>query len=113
LSVNGNANTSFVQVKGVSKWFGSLQVLNPVSLDVPEHNVVCLIGASGSGKSTLLRCLNRLEAVERGEITIDGQNVREVYTTALELRCGSSEMIQWPRPHPTSKIVPAAPICQR
>jgi len=72
LSTNGNAS-GFVHVRGVSKWFGPLQVLNGIDLDVPEHNVVCLIGASGSGKSTLLRCLNLLEHVEEGEIVVDGQ----------------------------------------
>lgn len=66
---------AFVQVDGVSKWFGDLRVLNQVSLDVDEHNVVCLIGASGSGKSTLLRCINLLEQVDEGEITVDGQRL--------------------------------------
>jgi polar amino acid transport system ATP-binding protein len=72
LSANGSDRTPFVEVKGVSKWFGDLQVLKQVSLDVTEHHVVCLIGASGSGKSTLLRCLNMLERVEEGQIVIDG-----------------------------------------
>jgi polar amino acid transport system ATP-binding protein len=75
LSTNGNASASFVQMRGVSKWFGDLQVLDSIDLDVAEHNVVCLIGASGSGKSTLLRCLNMLERVEEGEIVIDGQSI--------------------------------------
>jgi polar amino acid transport system ATP-binding protein len=90
LSVNGNANTSFVQVKGVSKWFGSLQVLDQVSLDVPEHNVVCLIGASGSGKSTLLRCLNKLERVEEGEIVVDGVRITQdkIDVNALRKKIG-------------------------
>jgi polar amino acid transport system ATP-binding protein len=90
LSVNGDANTSFVQVKGVSKWFGSLQVLNQVSLDVPEHNVVCLIGASGSGKSTLLRCLNKLERVEEGEIVVDGVRITQdkIDVNALRKKIG-------------------------
>src|SRR6266496_2943646 len=57
-------------MRGVSKWFGDLQVLDSIDLDVSEHNVVCLIGASGSGKSTLLRCLNRLERIEEGEIVM-------------------------------------------
>jgi polar amino acid transport system ATP-binding protein len=70
LSTNGNR--AFVEVDGVSKWFGELQVLDHVSLQVPEHGVVCLIGASGSGKSTLLRCINMLERVEEGDITVDG-----------------------------------------
>jgi polar amino acid transport system ATP-binding protein len=72
LSTGGNGSAPFVDVRGVSKWFGELQVLDQVSLDVPEHGVVCLIGASGSGKSTLLRCLNLLERVEEGEIHVDG-----------------------------------------
>ena len=75
MSSNGSASGSFVHMRGVSKWFGPLQVLNSIDLDVSEHNVVCLIGASGSGKSTLLRCLNRLERIEEGEIVIDGQSI--------------------------------------
>ena len=68
-----NGSTPFVHVRGISKWFGNLQVLNQIDLDVAEHKVVCLIGASGSGKSTLLRCLNLLEQVQEGEIVVDGQ----------------------------------------
>jgi len=88
LSSNGNA--PFVQVKGVSKWFGDLQVLNQVSLDVVEHDVVCLIGASGSGKSTLLRCLNMLERVQEGEIVIDGLRIShdKVDVNALRKKIG-------------------------
>ncbi len=87
MSTNGNA---FVQVNGVSKWFGDLQVLDKVTLDVPEHNVVCLIGASGSGKSTLLRCLNMLEHVEEGEIVVDGQRLthEKVDVNALRRKIG-------------------------
>ena len=50
-------------------------MLTDVSLDVGAHDVVCLIGASGSGKSTLLRCINLLEKVDAGSITVDGQNL--------------------------------------
>jgi polar amino acid transport system ATP-binding protein len=85
LSTNGNA-PAFVHVRGVSKWFGSLQVLKQIDLDVPEHNVVCLIGASGSGKSTLLRCLNLLEHVEEGEIVVDGQPLTNVKVDINALR---------------------------
>jgi polar amino acid transport system ATP-binding protein len=66
---------SFVKVENVSKSFGENQVLTNVSLDVAAHDVVCLIGASGSGKSTLLRCINLLEKVDSGSITVDGQNI--------------------------------------
>jgi polar amino acid transport system ATP-binding protein len=90
LSSNGNAATPFVQVMAVSKWFGELQVLKQVSLDVVEHNVVCLIGASGSGKSTLLRCLNMLERVEEGEIVVDGQRIthEKIDVNALRKKIG-------------------------
>jgi polar amino acid transport system ATP-binding protein len=66
---------AFVQVEGVSKSFGDNEVLHNVSLDVQAHDVVCLIGASGSGKSTLLRCINLLEKIDSGSITVDGQNI--------------------------------------
>jgi polar amino acid transport system ATP-binding protein len=64
---------SFVEIERVSKRFGDLQVLDGVDLTVEEHQVVCLIGASGSGKSTLLRCLNLLERVDDGRISVDDQ----------------------------------------
>jgi polar amino acid transport system ATP-binding protein len=90
LSAGGNGAAPFVDVSGVSKWFGDLQVLKEISLDVREHHVVCLIGASGSGKSTLLRCLNLLERVEEGEITIDGQRIthEKVDVNALRRKIG-------------------------
>ena len=84
MSTNGNG--AFVQIRGVSKWFGDLQVLDKITLDVPEHNVVCLIGASGSGKSTLLRCLNRLEHVEEGEIVVDGLRLTHEKVDVNDLR---------------------------
>jgi polar amino acid transport system ATP-binding protein len=69
------SDESFVKLENVSKSFGENQVLTNVSLDVAAHDVVCLIGASGSGKSTLLRCINLLEKVDAGSITVDGQNI--------------------------------------
>ena len=85
MSTNGD-KPAFVQIHGVSKWFGDLQVLDKITLDVREHNVVCLIGASGSGKSTLLRCLNLLEHVEEGEIVVDGQRLTHEKVDVNELR---------------------------
>ena len=82
----GAASSAFVEVRGVSKWFGDLQVLDQITLDVHEHNVVCLIGASGSGKSTLLRCINLLEHVEQGEIVVDGQQLTNAKVDVNDLR---------------------------
>ena len=83
---NGAGPTAFVDVSGVDKWFGELQVLDSIDLAVNEHHVVCLIGASGSGKSTLLRCINRLEHVDEGEIVVDGQRVTAEKVDVNELR---------------------------
>jgi polar amino acid transport system ATP-binding protein len=80
----------FVQVEGVTKRFGELTVLDDVSLNVDNHNVVCLIGASGSGKSTLLRCINRLERIQAGSISVDGQVISDgkVDINALRQKVG-------------------------
>src|SRR5512143_274506 len=79
-----------LRVEDVHKRFGDLEVLRGIDLAVDEHEVVCLIGASGSGKSTLLRCLNLLERVQAGKITIDGQTVTEgkVDVNALRRKIG-------------------------
>lgn len=61
-----------VQVRNVSKSFGSIDALKNVNLVVNRGETVCLIGPSGSGKSTLLRCINRLEEVTSGHIWVDG-----------------------------------------
>lgn len=62
----------------ICKSFGKLQVLKDVSLTVSQGEVVVVIGPSGSGKSTFLRCLNYLETIDQGHITIDGQSVGRV-----------------------------------
>lgn len=77
--------SSIIQVKGLKKNFGALQVLKGVDAAIEENEVVCIIGPSGSGKSTFLRCLNRLEEITAGEILIDGvhlskENENEVRT---------------------------------
>ena len=59
-----------LKIEKISKWYGQNQVLSDVSLDVSEGEVVVVCGPSGSGKSTLLRCINRLEEVKSGKISI-------------------------------------------
>jgi polar amino acid transport system ATP-binding protein len=69
-----------IRCEDVHKRFGKLDVLRGVTFDVAKGEVVVIIGPSGSGKTTLLRCINHLEAVDRGRIYVDGQPVgyREV-----------------------------------
>ncbi|SDD99191.1 amino acid ABC transporter ATP-binding protein [Nocardioides lianchengensis] len=57
----------------VDKWFGDLHVLQDINLTVDRGEVVVVIGPSGSGKSTLCRAINRLEVIQQGSITLDGQ----------------------------------------
>jgi polar amino acid transport system ATP-binding protein len=64
-----------LQVDGLHKSFGKLEVLRGIDLALAEHEVVCLIGASGSGKSTLLRCVNLLEPVDDGRIVVRGEEI--------------------------------------
>ena len=61
-----------VSILGVSKWYGSVQVLRDISLSVAPGERVVVCGPSGSGKSTLLRCINALESHQAGRIVVDG-----------------------------------------
>ncbi len=79
-------NGHFVSLQGIRKRFDDLEVLHGIDLDVAKHNVVCLIGASGSGKSTLLRCINLLEKVDAGTITVDGQTITGTKVDVNRLR---------------------------
>lgn len=65
-----------LQIQGLNKWYGDLQVLKGIDLEVKRGEVVVIIGASGSGKSTLLRCVNFLEKSKKGKIYISGKLVK-------------------------------------
>jgi polar amino acid transport system ATP-binding protein len=62
-----------VRAEQVQKWFGRTQVLKGIDLVVAEKEVCCIIGPSGSGKSTFLRCINHLEAVDAGRLSVAGE----------------------------------------
>ena len=70
-------NNVKIHIKDLCKSFGHLDVLNGISTDIYEGEVVCIIGPSGSGKSTLLRCINRLETATSGEIIVDGFHIND------------------------------------
>ena len=75
-----------ISLKDVRKSFGPLEVLKGVSLDVMKGEVICIIGPSGSGKSTLIRCINGLNDIQGGSITVEGQEVHDPNLDKLELR---------------------------
>jgi polar amino acid transport system ATP-binding protein len=67
-----------LELEAVVKRFGDNEVLRGITLNLHRHEVVCLIGASGSGKSTLLRCVNLLETIDGGTITLFGQSLTDL-----------------------------------
>ena len=75
-----------VSIKDVHKSFGDLEVLKGVSLDVMKGECICIIGPSGSGKSTLIRCVNALNDIQAGSITVEGIEVNDPMLNKLELR---------------------------
>lgn len=75
-----------VSIKNVHKSFGELEVLKGVSIDVMKGEVICIIGPSGSGKSTLIRCVNALNDIQQGSITVEGIEVNDKDLNKLELR---------------------------
>jgi glutamate transport system ATP-binding protein len=81
-----SATEPLVRLTGVNKWFGDLHVLQDIDLSIDRGEVVVVIGPSGSGKSTLCRTINRLEPIDQGEITVDGQRLPEEGRELARLR---------------------------
>jgi ABC-type polar amino acid transport system ATPase subunit len=75
-----------IEVKGLYKSFGKLEVLKDITLRIKPTEVVCIIGPSGSGKSTFLRCLNLLELPTSGKVYIDGQLITDPAGDINEIR---------------------------
>ena len=75
-----------IDIKNVSKWYGSFQVLKNCSTSVEKGEVVVVCGPSGSGKSTLIKTVNALEPFQQGEIFVDGVNVGDPKTDLPKLR---------------------------
>lgn len=75
-----------IKIRNLQKQFGSTHVLRGISCDIAANEVVCIIGPSGSGKSTFLRCMNALEEMSGGEITVNGFNVHDAKTDLNQLR---------------------------
>jgi ABC-type polar amino acid transport system ATPase subunit len=83
-----------IEFKGVNKWFGEHHVLVDVDLKVDGGEVIVVCGPSGSGKSTLIRCVNRLEPVQKGEISVLGEPITGNGTDLVKLRTGVGMVFQ-------------------
>ncbi len=81
-------------IEGVNKHFGDLHVLNDINTVVNRGEVVVVIGPSGSGKSTLCRAINRLETIDSGTITIDGERLPEEGSELAQLRADVGMVFQ-------------------
>jgi glutamate/aspartate transport system ATP-binding protein len=75
-----------IEIRNLSKWYGSFQVLTSCSTGVRKGEVVVVCGPSGSGKSTLIKCVNGLEPFQQGEILVDGVSVGDPKTNLPTLR---------------------------
>jgi polar amino acid transport system ATP-binding protein len=83
-----------IHFRGVSKWFGPLQVLKEIDLDVAAGEVLVVCGPSGSGKSTLIRCINRLEPIQQGTIVVDGMALQDSAADLTRLRADVGMVFQ-------------------
>jgi polar amino acid transport system ATP-binding protein len=83
-----------IELSGVTKSFGTHQVLKGITGSVERGEVVCLIGPSGSGKSTILRCINGLESYDGGAILIDGAKVDRADKSIVAIRTAMAMVFQ-------------------
>ena len=77
---------AMIEIKSVSKWYGSFQVLADCTTNVQKGEVIVVCGPSGSGKSTLIKVVNALEPFQKGEIVVDGVSVGDPKTNLSKLR---------------------------
>jgi polar amino acid transport system ATP-binding protein len=80
------SGTPVIELRGVTKAFGELEVLKGIDLSVAEHEAVALIGASGSGKSTILRCIDLLNEIDDGDIYLDGEVITDPSVDEVAVR---------------------------
>ena len=75
-----------IQIKNISKWYGTFQVLTDCSTHIEKGEVVVVCGPSGSGKSTLIKTVNALEPIQQGDIVVDGISISDKKTDLPKLR---------------------------
>ncbi len=83
-----------IQMQNLHKYFGNLEVLKGIDLNIKQGEVVCIVGPSGSGKSTMLRCINKLEEVTSGKIVVDGFDLNDKSTDINKVRTEATMVFQ-------------------
>ncbi|WP_405082652.1 amino acid ABC transporter ATP-binding protein [Paenibacillus chitinolyticus] len=94
-----------INFTNVDKYYGSFHVLQNINLEVKKGEVVVVIGPSGSGKSTMLRCINRLETIQQGELTVEGVRVNDKKTDINKLRREIGMVFQHFNLYPHKKVI--------
>lgn len=94
-----------ITFRQVNKHFGNNHVLRDINLHIGQGEVVVVIGPSGSGKSTLIRCINRMETVDGGELTVNGVNVNDRSTDINKLRKSIGMVFQHFNLYPHMKVI--------
>ncbi|RRJ63917.1 amino acid ABC transporter ATP-binding protein [Paenibacillus oralis] len=94
-----------IQFHEVDKHYGSFHVLKGIDLHVQEGEVVVVVGPSGSGKSTMLRCINRLETITSGELTVNGVPVNDRKTDINKVRRDIGMVFQHFNLYPHKKVI--------
>ncbi|MGM9658210.1 MAG: phosphate ABC transporter ATP-binding protein PstB [Eubacteriales bacterium] len=98
---------NIISTKNLCLWYGSMQALKNISIDIPEKSITALIGPSGCGKSTFLKTLNRMNDLVgnvkiTGEVKYNGSNIYEPGVDVSELRRNVGMVFQKPNPFPMS-----------
>lgn len=94
-----------IEMKEISKWYGSFQVLTDCSTSIKKGEVIVVCGPSGSGKSTLIKCVNGLEPFQKGEVTVNNISVGDKKTNLPKLRAQIGMVFQAFELFPHMKVI--------
>ncbi|MDT3427805.1 putative glutamine transport system ATP-binding protein [Paenibacillus forsythiae] len=94
-----------IDFQQVDKHYGHFHVLKDINLHVEEGEVVVVVGPSGSGKSTMLRCINRLETITRGQLTVNGVSINDKKTDINKARRDIGMVFQHFNLYPHKKVI--------
>lgn len=104
---------TIVRMENVDKYYGDFHVLKNINFTVSEGEIVVICGPSGSGKSTLIRCINKLEDIDSGEITVDGYNLYDKKVNINQVRAETGMLFQHFNLFPHLTILENITIAQR